>query len=266
MVNARLKQLESEMRAALTDKEHEEIERELKRLRDEQREMLRDVDELSERMDQAAETQKPQSAQMQQQMEQARENVQQASRAMDEGKLSEAISEGTRAERQFEELKEEFRSQTSSQFDEAMRDLRDQARDLNEHQQQLARQLAGNEPSDEKDDVPQKQPSLRADRDREQLQKDFGEQRDRLDRVVEQTQQMVEQAEDSEPLLSNKLYDTLRDLKDAKPDEALQATELLTSRGMWSQSQQTEQVARKGIEQLQKGIEQATDSVLGNET
>ncbi len=261
MVNERLKQLESELRAATSDKEREEIERELKRLRDEQREMLRDVDELSERMDQAADRQKPESAQMQQQMDQARENVQQASRAMDEGRLAEAISEGTRAERQFEKMKEEFRSQTSSQFDEAMHDLRDQARDLSERQEKLAQQLAGNDPEGDQS----KKQSLRADRNREQLKNQLSEQRDRLDRVIEQTKQMVEQAQQSEPLLSNKLYETLRDLKDSKPDEALQATELLTSRGMWSQSQQTEQMARKGIEQLQKGIERAADSVLGSE-
>mgnify|MGYP006177074417 CR=1 FL=1 len=60
-----------------------------------------------------------------------------ATSAMDEGRLAEAIAEGTRAERQFDELKEEFRNQTSSRFDEAVRDLRDQARELTEKQQQL---------------------------------------------------------------------------------------------------------------------------------
>ncbi len=284
MVNERLKQLESELRTATTDKEREEIERELKRLRDEQREMLRDVDELSERMDQAVDRKKQEMAPLRQQMEQARENVQQASRAMDEGKLAEAISEGTRAERKFEELKEEFRNQTSTQFDEAMRDLRDQARELSQRQDELARQLGGNDPtrqsrsqgttggeespSGNTGSTQQKQqpPSLKAERDREQLQKSAGEQRDRLNRVVEQTKQIVEQAEQTEPLLSNKLYDTLRDMKDSKPDEALQATELLTSRGMWTQSQQAEQAAREGIEKLRNGIEQAADSVLGSES
>lgn len=261
MVNERLKQLESELRAATTEKERQEIERELKRLRDEQREMLRDVDELAERMDQATDQQNPQSSQMKQQMDQARNNVQQASRAMDEGRLAEAISEGTRAERQFEDLKEEFRNQTSSKFEEAVRDLRDQAKELSEQQEELARQLSGETPDDAKD----KRPSLRSERDRNQLQKDVGQQRDRLNRVVEQTKQMIEQAEQSEPLLSNKLYDTLRDLKDSKPEEALEATEFLAGRGMWSQSQQAEQVARKGIEQLRDGIEKAADSVLGSE-
>ncbi len=261
MVNDRLKQLESELRAATTEKEREEIERELKRLRDEQREMLRDVDELSERMEQATSPQNAQSSEMKQQMEEARENVQQASRAMDEGRLAEAISEGTRAERQFEDLKENFRNQTSSQFEEAVRDLREQSRELGDRQKELAQQLTGNSAEDDKS----KKPSLRSERNRDQLQKEFGEQKDRLNRVVDQTKQMIEQAEQSEPLLSNKLYDTLRELKDSKPEEALEATEFLAGRGMWSQSQEAEQAARKGIEQLQKGIENAADSVLGSE-
>ena len=261
MVNDRLKQLESELRTAKTEKEREEIERELKRLRDEQREMLRDVDELSERIEQAASPQNAQSSEMKQQMQEARENVQQASRAMDEGRLAEAISEGTRAERKFEDLKEDFRNQTSSQFEEAVRDLREQARELGDRQKELAQQLTGDAAEDDKS----KKPSLRSERNRDQLQKEFGEQKDRLNRVVDQTKQMIEQAEQSEPLLSNKLYDTLRELKDSKPEEALEATEFLAGRGMWSQSQEAEQAARKGIEQLQKGIENAADSVLGSE-
>jgi hypothetical protein len=261
MVNDRLKQLESELRAATTQKEREEIERELKRLRDEQREMLRDVDELSERMEQATNPQDAQSSEMKQQMEEARENVQQASRAMDEGRLAEAISEGTRAERQFEDLKEDFRNQTSSQFEESVRDLREQARALGDRQKELAQQLTGNSTEDDKS----QKPSLRSERNRDQLQKEFGEQKDRLNRVVDQAKQMIEQAEQSEPLLSNKLYETLRELKDSKPEEALEATEFLAGRGMWSQSQEAEQAARKGIEQLQKGIENAADSVLGSE-
>jgi len=261
MVNERLKQLESELRAATTEKARQEIERELKRLREEQREMLRDVDELAERMEQATEPQNARSSEMKQQMQEARENVQQASRAMDEGRLAEAISEGTRAERQFEDLKEDFRNQTSSGFKEAVRDLREQARELADTQKKLSQQLKGETPGDQKS----QKPSLKSERNRDQLQKQFGQQRDRLNRVVEQTKQMVEQAEQTEPLLSNKLYDTLRDLKDSKPEEALEETEFLAGRGMWSQSQEAEQAARRGIEQLTDGIDKAADSVLGSE-
>jgi len=261
MVNERLKQLESELRAATTENERQEIERELKRLREEQREMLRDVDELAERMEQATEPQNPETSKMKRQMQEARENVQQASQAMDAGRLAEAIAEGTRAKRQFEDLKEDFRNQTSSKFNEAVRDLRDQANELAARQEKLAQQLNG----DTTDDQKNKKPSLKSERNRDDLQKEFGEQRDRLNRVVEQTKQMVEQAEQTEPLLSNKLYDTLRELKDSRPEEALEATEFLAGRGMWSQSMEAEQAARRGINQLQKGIDKAADSVLGSE-
>ena len=264
MLNERLKQLESELRAAQTEEEKAEIERELKRLREEQREMLRDVDELRETMDQQSAEQQQKNQETREQVDQARERVQQASRAMDEGKLSEAISEGTRAERQFEQLQEEFRNQTSNLFSEAMKDLRDQAREMTERQDEIARELVGDASPDEADPSSQR-PSLRNERDREGLQDKVAQQRDDLERVLERAKQLVEEAEESEPLMSRRLYETVRDTREKKPREALEATEILLSRGLWNQSQQAEQIARKGIEDLADGIEKAADVVLGSE-
>jgi hypothetical protein len=261
MVNERLKQLESELRAARTDPERDEIERELKRLRDEQREMLRDVDELSERLQQAPNAQEAPRQELQQQMQEARQNVQQASRAMDEGRLSEAIAEGTRAERQFDTLKEEFRNQTSSRFDDAVRDLREQARELSEQQEQIARQLSGQDADAES----ATRPSLKSDRNREQIEQALKAQRDRLSQVLNESKQLIEQAEESEPLLSGKLYETLRDVRELKPEEALEAAEMLAGRGLWPQTQEADQIARRGLDQLRSGIEQAADAVLGSE-
>ena len=261
MLNERLKQLQSELRTAETEEEKDEIERELKRLREEQREMLRDVDELRERMDQAPDQQQQQNRDVREQVEQARSNVQQASRAMDTGQLSEAISEGTRAERQFEQLQEEFRNRTSSAFEETMRDLRQQARDLSQRQEEIAREIAG----ESGEDSSSERPSLRSNRNRDGLQEKVAEQRDQLNRVLEQTKDVIQQAEESEPLLSRRLYDTVREMRDMKPEEALEATEFLVGRGLWNQSGEAEQVARRGIDQLREGIEDATDSVLGSE-
>ena len=265
-VNERLKQLESELRAATNDQQREELERELKRLRDEQREMLRDVDELNERMQQSAQSQQPENRQaqeqVQQQMQEARSNVQRASQAMDEGRLAEAIAEGTRAERQFDELREDFRNSTSSRFDDAVRDLRQQARDLNDKQNQLAQQLNGETP----DNKSTQAPSLRSEKNREQISQAIQQQQDRLNQVLEQSKQLIEQAEQSEPLLSERLYDTLRETREQKPEEALKAAEMLAERGLWPQTQEAEQIARKGLQQLQQGIENAADAVLGSET
>ena len=267
MVNERLKQLESELRTAQTEEQKQEIERELKRLREEQREMLRDVDELRETMDQQSAEQQQKNQETREQVEDARERVQQASEAMDEGKLSEAIAEGTRAERQFEQLQEDFRNQTSNQFSEAMRDLRDQAHDISERQDEIARELAGESQAAE-DGEPastRQKPSLRNDRDREGLQEKVAQQRDDLERVLGQAKQLVEEAEDSEPLMSRRLYDTIRETREKRPDEALEATEILVSRGLWNKGQQAEKIAREGIEDLAQGIEKAADAVLGSQ-
>ena len=265
LLNERLKQLESELRNAQTEEERESIERDLKRLRDEQREMLRDVDELRERMDQSTSRNTSQQQQMRQQVDQARSNVREASRAMDEGRLSEALSEGTRAERQFDQLQEQFRNQTSLAFSEAARDLRQQTRELSERQQDIARQLAGEDSRNEEPERQDDPPSLRSSRNTDEIQEQLGQQRDDLNRILEQSRQLVEQAENSEPLLTRRLYETVRRVKEMKPDKALQAAEFLAGRGLWQQVAEPEEAARRGIETLREGVEEAAEAILGSE-
>lgn len=279
MLNERIKELESEFRTAETEKEKEEIERELKRLQDEQRDLLRDVDEVSQEMQQQSQSaqqssqqsqqQQQQAQEAQQQLQQAREQVQRTSEALQEGDLQKAISEGTRAERQFDQLQEDFRQQTSSQFSEAMQDLRQQARDLQQSQEEMARELSGESASDRDassgEDSREARPSLKAERDKEGISQKIDQQKDRLERILEQAEQVVKAAEESEPLLSRRLYDTLRDSQKERTVDALDATQILMDRGLWNQSQRTEQVAREGIDELTQGIEQAAEAVLGSE-
>lgn len=294
MMNERIKELESELRAAETEKEKDEIERELKRLQDEQQDLLRDVDEVSQEMqeqDQSAqqsgqqsEQQQQQAQEAQQQLQQAREQVQRTSEALQAKDLQKAISEGTRAERQFDQLQEDFRQQTSSQFSEAMQDLRQQARDLQQNQEDMARELAGEASSQSSDatdadstdadatdsdataaKAQKARPSLKAERDKEGIARKIDEQKDRLERILEQAEQVVKAAEESEPLLSRRLYDTLQDSQKERTVDALEATQILMDRGLWNQAQQTEQLVRKGIDELTQGIERAADAVLGSE-
>ena len=275
LLNERLRQLESELWNAKSKDDRDGIERELKRLRDEQREMLRDVDELRERMDQSSSRNQPEQQQIRQEVDQARDNVRQASRAMDAGQLSEALSEGTRAERQFGRLQEKFRNQTSSAFEEASRALRQRARELSERQQQIARQLEGEAGASSQPDKPKggrqtseqrsAPPSLRSDRNDDEVQEQLRRQRDDLNRILDQSRQLVEESEESEPLLARRLYETVRRVQEMNTDEALRAAEILLGRGLRNQVAEPEQAARRGIEALREGVEQAADAVLGSE-
>ena len=92
-LNERLKELQSALEAAKDPQARAEIERQLKRLRDQEQQILRDTDELRERMER--EENRDRMADARQQIEQSREHVRQASEALEEGRLSQAVTEGT---------------------------------------------------------------------------------------------------------------------------------------------------------------------------
>src|SRR5208282_1793087 len=106
-LNERLKELQSALEAAKTEPARQEIERQLKRLRDQQQQVLRDADELRERMER--EENRDRMAEARQQMEQSREHVRQASEALEAGQVPKAITEGARASREMNDLREELR-------------------------------------------------------------------------------------------------------------------------------------------------------------
>ena len=258
-LNQKLKELEHELKAAKTEQEQQEIERQLKRLREEQQELLRDVDELKDRLEKPENQQE--MADTREKLEDTRSKVREASEALEEGKLSQALNEGTRAERELEKLRDEVRQRAAGQFGEAMRDLRQEAREIGERQDQIAEALNENAPK--KDD----RPSLRSEKQPtgEKLQAELDAQKEQLDRVMEKMRSVVEKAETAEPLLARELYETVRKTRADRASEALDETRELNRRGLTKDAAVAERRAHEGLERMQKGIERAAEAVLGNE-
>lgn len=123
-LNDRLKELQSALEAAKTEQVREEIERQLKRLREQEQQILRDSDELRERMER--EENRDRMADERQQMEQGREHVRQASEALEAGRLSQALTEGARAGRQLNDLREQLRKKAANRFADEMTEMRSQ--------------------------------------------------------------------------------------------------------------------------------------------
>ncbi len=255
-INEKLKQLESELRQAESDDEREEIERQLKRLRDEQQQMLRDLDETAEEVEKIAEN-LDNPDQVQQQAQQAREQARRTSEALKNDQVSKAISEGTRTERDLKELRDDLRKETAGEFEDAMRQMRQEVRDIENKQKEISDGLA-----EKKED---QRKTLRSDDDREQMTEDLQKQAERVAELSEQMREVVRQSEDTEPLLARKLYEVARELKDKPPEKDLEAERFLVSRGFMEQAREADKQARQGIEQMKKGIEQAAETVLGNE-
>ncbi len=287
-LNDRLKELQSALQEAKTDEERAELQRRLKRLEEEERQMLADVDELRQRMDRPENQSR--MADERRQLEQTRQDVQRAAEAASQGSPSQALAAGTRAERQLQQTRDQMRKENSSQFAEDLRSMRAQARELANQQQAMQQALQQDAGADHRslaDATPQKSAL-------DQL----GRQKELLTNLVDRASQISQQAESSEPLLSSQLYDTIRkfsqessknvnelqnqlinqglmpqslmdSLKDAsEPDGAklLDVASEMLRRDFTPQGRQALSRAGERINDLKTGIERAAQSVLGDDT
>ncbi len=258
-LNKRIKELQSALEEAESNTEKEEIEKQLKRLQEEQQQILRDTDELQERMQQPENQER--MAEESKQLEQARENVQRASEALKEGQPSRAAAEGTRAEQELKDLRDEFQKRTSGQFTQQMREMRNQARDLEKQQQELVEQLAEQEKK-----ASERQTSLQSTDQRSEIADAMQSGQKMTEDLREQIKQTIEEAEEFEPLLADELYDTYRETEKSRPDRALESARRALERGFTEDAEVQQRQAVNGIEELRKGIDKAAESVLGDET
>ncbi len=258
-LNEQIQQLQSEMNRATEDGKAE-IERRLKRLQEEQEHILRDSDELRDRMQN--QVNQEQMANESRQLEQARENIQRSSEALQDAQLSRAAAEGERAQRQLEELREEFQRRSTSQFQDELQQMQRNARDLAQRQIELNRQMLRGEQRPNE----QSKGTLREAENPDDLPTQLREQRQRLEQLQQSIRETVERAEQAEPLLVDQLYDSYRQVAQQEPDEALQAAARAWERGWQREAIEQAERARQSLEALRDGIEIAGERILGDET
>jgi len=161
------------------------VKRQLKRLQDEQRQMLADMDEVRQRMDRP----ENQSAMQQQreQLDRTRDEVQKAADAAGQGSVSQALAAGTRAQRELQQMRDELRKSSSSEFAEDLKEMRTEARELARSQQDVGKKIAGLDDPKRKalDDTPARDEALRQLEQQQQRMKD----------LVEKATQISQQAE-----------------------------------------------------------------------
>lgn len=250
----RVKELQSALEQARDEKKKEELQQQLKRLREQQQQMLRDTEELQERLE--GEQNRDRLSDARQQVEQSRENQQKASDALEKGQLGQAVNEGTRAQRQLDAVRDQLRRDSANKFGEEMKDLRQQARQLDDKQKELTKQL-------EEADKPK--PGLNGGADRDRVKKGLEEQKQQLDKITERAEKTVQEAEKSEPLLAQELYNTVRAAAEQKLGDSLDLARRLTE-GNRPEAADAARKAAEGTEQLRKGIEKSAERVLGGQT
>jgi len=224
-LNERLRELQTALQAAKNDQEREDIQRQLKRLRDEERQMLADVDQLRQKMEQSPNASA--NADARQQLDQTRSDVQRAAQELERDSPSQALAAGTRAQQSMQNLRDDLRKQSSSQFTDQMREMRNQARNLSNREDEIAKKL---------DSLQNGERKLDNSAETQQLSQQLAGQESALTNLLSSMRAVSEQSENAEPLLSQKLYDTLRRADQRHTDNLLDVGAQLAQHGFLPQT------------------------------
>ena len=291
-LNEKLKEAENALREAENLAEEEEVKRELKRLRDEQRKNLAELDEVSQRMER--QENRSEMSRERQRLEKTRAQMNKATEQLRKDEVSQAIASGAKAQKDLEEMRDRFRERTSGQFAEEMRKMRREARELSDNQNEIGRTLA--ETKEER-----KRLSLGDEEkeDSEEVARQIDQQKEKLSNLLEDVREVVEKSELAEPLLNRKLHQSFRQASQDQTEKSLQAAakllreeeealrsypflrtleeimdkepdkqdliDNLRSGEFRKATKNLGDRSKRKLDSLKKGIEQAAESILGNE-
>ena len=258
-LNKRLQELQIALLDAEDEAERERIERELKRLQDEQRNLIDDLDEVQQRMDSS---QNDELAESRQQLEEAREQMEETARNLEQQELSQqqlsqAANSGSRASRNLDEVREDYKEQTANEFADAMREMRQDARELDSNQNELNKAI-------EED----RQKTFRSLSDEGDLKEalDMAEsQKGQLDELLQQMEQVSREAEDSEKLLSEELEDGVRRARQENMEESLDQLSLLMRNNLSNETGDIQRELTENISELRGTVEDAAEKIIGSD-
>ncbi|MBC8243690.1 MAG: hypothetical protein H8E20_04795 [Verrucomicrobia bacterium] len=266
-LNDRVQELQIALLDAKDDAERERIERELKRLQEEQRELIDDLDDVQQRMDRS---QNDELAESRRQLEEAREQMEETARNLQREELSQAANSGSRASRNLDDVREDYREQTASEFAEAMREMRQDARELDRSQDELNRAIDAD-----------RQETFRSLSDEGELKQalDMAEsQKEQFEDLLQQMEQVSREAEESEKLLSQELEEGVRRARQEKitVDDELsnenlsmgEAFDELSNRMRNNLSNRTSDLQRElteNISELRGTVEDAAEKIIGSD-
>ncbi len=261
----KMKELENRLQQAKSEQEKEELANQLKRLQDEQEQLLRDLDDLKDRMEKPEQSDSATMAEASKQLEQTREKVEEAAEKLRQQNLADAANAATRAQRDLEQMQEDFRQKTAKRFSEEMKQLKQQSQQVAQRQQAISDALE-DQKTPEADPFEDTATALEQRLSGNQVTQAIGKQLEEVNQLLEQMQRISEQAEGNNPLLHRNLYEAVREAQTSSLKENLQEAHEETRYGSRMGAQEAERKATTAVENLQRGIEKAAESVLGSET
>jgi len=251
-----LREAQASLQQAQDHGQTEQTLRQLRRLRDQQIEAIRDLEQIQQRMDQPENQQR--LAEARGRVQQARDGIRQSADQLERGMVAEAIASASRAQRQLEQAQDQLDQAPSSILAQQVRQLRAQAQELERQQDRIAQGLSNQIRSDRR--------GLEDARIYRDIADQLDQQSQQVQQFLDQVRQITDQAEAVEPLVARTLYQAFRQAGSSRLGQALNLASELLRRDLINQAAQLEQQARAGIQQLRTQIEQAAEGLLGDRT
>ena len=202
------------------------------------------------------------------------------------------MNSGTRAEQSVDQTREQLREQSSESLQRDVQKLIEQAQKVARNQGELESQLREqanlpardpesttngpdrSEPtrSEPEANSPRRESLLRSDAELNQDEnlpernlEDWKEQKQQYLDLLNRIKDTVEQAEGSEPLLAEQLYETYRDASRLPTEQRLDRIPMMIQRGMEQPAVEESGEVSKELQGLRERIENSAQSVLGSE-
>ncbi|HEY0710224.1 MAG TPA: hypothetical protein VGG33_25660, partial [Polyangia bacterium] len=239
----RIKEAEAALQKP-ADEGEGEAERRLKRLREEQRELLADMDDLSRRLQERGAAEGAQREALDRaaaELEKTRAEANAAAEALGKGEAGKALGASNRAQRELEGARERLAKSVAAGFEDEMRELRTQARALDERQERVGQALAPAEPM--------------SPTEMRRLSDELKQQTKATKDLLAELESLSRESEASAPLLSRKLYEGLREAKLADLESALGTAGELLASNLADETREAEARARAGVTQLRKNVD-----------
>jgi hypothetical protein len=196
-------------------------------------------------------------AEARRELEGTRARAAEASEALARGEAGRAAGAGTRAERALDRMRDQLQRRVSRALSDEMRQLRAEAQRLAREQEKVG---AGIRKGAEMSSRPAATPT-----ENRRLAQALRSQKQGVSALLERIRRVTEDAEASSPLLSRKLYDTLRRAKLDGVERSLERLGDMLEHGMSPQAATEEPRVRESLAALEKGVGDAAKGVLGDD-
>ena len=258
-----MQELREQMAKAESESERQELADQLQRLQQEQEDLLRGLDDLQEQLDRSENA--ANLAETRDQLEKAREQAVDAAEELAKEDLAAASNAATRAERDLKQMEEDFRQKTARRFSEEMREMKRAAQEIASAQERISGSLE-NQKTPEGAERGDTSNAMERMLNGSEVARALAEQQERVKNLLGNLQGLSEQAEAGEPLLSRRLYESVRAAQTGGLEENLEDARLQSRYGNRAEAQEAERQAATAVEQLARNVNQAAETVLGSES